>query len=120
MKFNGQKINGNGFGRKIGFPTINLIIESPINLDYGVYVVRATRDDCTYNAVMHLGNRPTFGSEQERIEIHLIDQKIDDSIGIWEIEVIRFIRKVKKFVKIEDLIEQIKMDVAIAKEILIV
>lgn len=109
----GKVVSGDGRGGKIGFPTLNLPYEGELE---GVYVAEVSFDGRKYGAAVNLGKRPTFDSDLKFCELHILD--FDDSMtegSELEVNFIERIREVKKFTSIEELVKQIKDDVAFAK-----
>ena len=72
--FSGKVKGGYREGRKLGFPTANILPDSPekiIPAD-GVYAVRAETDGQQYDAMLNIGRRPTVDNGNDRtIEAHL-------------------------------------------------
>ena len=73
----GVVVHGDGRGRKLGFPTANLVTEKEILPRDGVYAVKVKWRDEYYNGVINIGSRPTFDKNEPTLEIHLIDYKGD-------------------------------------------
>ena len=95
----GKVRRGKGYGRKIGFPTININNKSRIKP--GVYAGSVTLDKKKYRAGIVIG---------ENAEAHLMGYR-GSAYGKWAtIEVGKFIRKFKKFKAESALIKQIKKD----------
>lgn len=67
----GQVVRGKGFGRRLGFPTINLKTANEI-LPSGVYAGLATVGNRVYPAAINIGFRPTFGGKGPSVEAHLL------------------------------------------------
>jgi riboflavin kinase/FMN adenylyltransferase len=104
----GRKVIGRGFGRILGFPTVNLEVdrEKLIPKD-GVYAVYLPELDKF--GVMHIGERPTFSLEKS-LEVHILD--FDGDVGeTLKVEFIRRIRDVKKFESEDELREAIAKDI---------
>ncbi|MBI5414056.1 riboflavin kinase [Candidatus Peregrinibacteria bacterium] len=142
MQFSGHTITGEGRGRKIGFPTVNVELHvgdaymRPSQNHEGVFAVRGkiftseghppTGDP--FEGIVHIGPRPTFDSFDMSVEIHIFSSR--DAIhrvsfsDIPENSPIEFdiigekIRDVKKFDSEEELKKQITKDCEGAKEIL--
>lgn len=116
----GTVIKGEGRGKKIGFPTANILISSDLIIpDKGVYVSRTTNRGMTYNSITNIGNNPTFNNgDGIFIETHLFD--FDDYLYGENIEVALYqkLRDEKKFSSVNELVEQIKKDIEEAKEYL--
>lgn len=118
FQLEGTVIKGEGRGKKIGFPTANILISSDLIIpDKGVYVSRTTNRGMTYNSITNIGNNPTFNNGDEVfIETHLFD--FDDYLYGENIivELYKKIRDEKKFSSVNELINQIKKDIEKAKE----
>lgn len=112
FSFSGQVIRGKGRGKKIGFPTANLLIDHPHKIlpTNGVYAVNVVYNNCKYQGMMNIGNNPTFDSHQNSTEVHIFDfnQEIYNQNVV--IEVIKRIRSEKKFSNIKELKAQLVLD----------
>lgn len=113
----GTIITGQGIGRKINFPTVNLDIAEEYKLipKRGVYVVRSNFNNTSSYGIMNIGYRPTVGGKGQTIEIHLLDFEDDLYGSSMQIEVLMRLRDEKKFESIEDLAIQIAKDEASAR-----
>jgi riboflavin kinase/FMN adenylyltransferase len=108
---------GDQLGRKLGFPTANLDVRGRVLPPRGVYVARVEVRGQAYGAVVNIGVRPTLAGElQERVEAHLLDFS-GDLYGI-ELELVLSVRLrgEQKFPSLEALAEQIRLDIAAARE----
>ncbi len=115
-------VHGNGHGKTMGFPTINLDVlksNDVQNLEHGVYAVFAYFDGKKYMGAMNYGMRPTFNISSVQMEVFLID--FDKNIYGEQIKVtiIKKIRNTLKFSDQNQLIDQITKDVETAKKILL-
>ncbi|OGI59484.1 hypothetical protein A3C60_01570 [Candidatus Nomurabacteria bacterium RIFCSPHIGHO2_02_FULL_37_45] len=110
----GKVIRGDGYGRKLGFPTVNLETNAKELPKEGVYSGMATFDGKEYCAGIVIGPKE---NDQHKIEAHLIGYS-DDA---YEKEVIlkinKFLREYKKFETEEELIVQIKKDIDICSQV---
>jgi riboflavin kinase/FMN adenylyltransferase len=108
----GRIIKGQGVGRKINFPTVNLDIEEDYKLipKKGVYVVQAHFNSESVFGIMNIGYRPTVGGKGQTIEIHLLDFQRDLYGSKMQIEVLQRLRDEQKFESIEELAVQISKD----------
>ena len=95
----GEVRKGRGYGRKIGFPTIN--ISNKTKIKRGVYTGIVTLRNKTYPAGIVIG---------ENAEAHLIGYEGDAYGKEASLEIKKFIRKFKKFKTEKELIAQIKKD----------
>ena len=108
----GEIVTGQGIGRKINFPTVNLHIQEDYKLipNKGVYIVRANFNDESVFGIMNIGFRPTVGGKGQTIEIHLLDFNKNLYGSNMQIEVLMRLRDEKKFESIEELSAQIRQD----------
>ena len=114
----GHVAHGDKRGRIIGFPTANIRLKQQIAPPNGVYAVKITGLDKTYDGVANIGTRPTVDGNQYLLEVHLFN--FDQSIYNKRINVYfeKFIRYEQKFNGLDTLVEQIKQDSTTAKELL--
>ncbi len=108
----GTIVKGQGIGRKINFPTVNLHIAEDYKLipKRGVYVVLANFNKVSSHGIMNIGYRPTVGGKGQTIEIHLLDFQDNLYGSSMQIEVLMRLRDEKKFESIEELASQITRD----------
>ncbi|HXH74004.1 MAG TPA: bifunctional riboflavin kinase/FAD synthetase [Bacteriovoracaceae bacterium] len=116
----GLVIKGEGRGKKIGFPTANVQVSQDLIVPHkGVYVTRTIYNGMTYESVTNIGNNPTFKSgNQLHIETNLFDFDVDIYGEVLDIQFVHKIRDERKFPSVNELIEQIRLDVAFAKDYL--
>lgn len=110
----GKVTEGKKLGRKLGFPTVNLLPESsklmPPN---GVYFSKVRHGGKMYRAVSNVGYKPTVASERILgVESYLYD--FSGTIYGEEIEVYlcEFLRPEQRFESLEALQAQLKKDIA--------
>ncbi len=108
-------VKGEGRGGKIGFPTANLQNTDNLCLKEGVYLVRV---DERYYGVANYGYRPTFGGKKKVLEVHILDFEGNLRGERVKVEFLKFLREEKRFLSIEELINQIKKDIETAKRYL--
>jgi len=120
FRISGTVVRGEGRGRTLDYPTANIghLDEWQMLPGHGVYAVRVSIEGNDYEGVMNVGVRPTFGSDKELCEIHILDfgEDIYDSPITFAVE--QRIREERKFDGIESLRQQIAKDVETAKSIL--
>lgn len=116
----GVVIKGEGRGKKIGFPTANIQVSEDLLVPHkGVYVTRTVYNGMTYQSVTNIGNNPTFkDGNQLHIETNLFDFDHDIYGEMLEIQFLHKIREEKKFPTVNELIDQIRKDVAVARDYL--
>ena len=108
-------IKGQGIGRKINFPTINVQpnFKEQIIPSRCVYFVKLKINELYYSGMCNIGIRPTVtNSKEETIEIHIFRADIDMNLYDNEVNVffLEYIRSEKKFKNIDFLVEQLKKD----------
>ena len=108
----GRVIKGNKIGSKIGFPTANIKIENQWKIlpKDGVYAIKAYVDNQRYFGMLNLGNRPSILDDSFTIEAHLFDFTKNIYSEELKIEFIMRIRDEKRFLDLEDLKSQLKID----------
>ena len=110
---------GRMMGKKIGFPTCNIDIKNYILAKTGVYAVKAKvkKSRKIYRGIANLGYRPTFNQKKLLLEVNLFNFSGNLYNKKLSVEFLKFIRGEKKFNGIEDLRNQIKRDLLIAKKV---
>jgi len=71
----GKVVKGDGLGKKINYPTANIFIEETYKIipKDGVYLVETIIKDKLFNGMMNIGHRPTIGTKNKSIEVHLFN-----------------------------------------------
>jgi riboflavin kinase/FMN adenylyltransferase len=109
---------GQQLGRQLGFPTANVEIVDYVVPKLGVYATRTRLPDGReVPGVANLGNNPTTGEVETRLETWLFDFDEDLYGQVIETDLIAFLRPELKFDSIELLVEQIRRDEAEARAI---
>jgi riboflavin kinase/FMN adenylyltransferase len=114
----GTVVTGAKRGRTIGFPTANLDDVPTVLPGNGVYAVRASVDEVQYPAAANVGPNPTFGEDARKVEVHLIGFAGDLYGRSLAVEFVGKLRDTRPFAGVNELIEQLKRDIADAKRIL--
>jgi riboflavin kinase/FMN adenylyltransferase len=121
FELTGKVIKGEAIGRKLGFPTANLDLETDLKLipENGVYAVGATLNDGRIkNGMMNIGSRPTIHPNgQLSLEVHLLDFNEDLYGQTLRVQLLDSIRKERTFSNTDELIQQIKKDEIHARSI---
>jgi NitT/TauT family transport system ATP-binding protein len=110
-------ISGEGRGKTLGFPTLNLDI-AKLPLGHGVYAAVVTIEGKPYHAVMHYGPKSTFGGQRDTVEVFVLDFEEQQKTRKVDLKVKDFIRSTMMFDTAEELIEQMRKDTKRAREIL--
>jgi riboflavin kinase/FMN adenylyltransferase len=111
-RLTGDIVKGQGLGRKLNFPTINLQVEEDYKLipAKGVYAVKVRISEKEVLGMMNIGFRPTVGGNGRTIEIHLLDFKGDLYGQRLQVDVLDRLRDEQKFESVEALTAQLKID----------
>lgn len=109
----GTVIDGYKMGRKMGFPTANLLPSCPNKLipAEGVYAVYVYINEARYMGMLNIGYRPTVHNGDNRsIEVYIIDFSEDIYHKQIRIEFMERIRGEQKFESIDSLVSQLNQD----------
>ena len=100
----GKVIKGDGYGRKLGFPTVNLETENTEALPpEGVYAGSAVLDKKNYRAGILI-------NPSGKVEAHLLEYTGDAYGKEVTLQIGKFLREYQKFGTEAELIAQIKND----------
>lgn len=114
-EFEGELASGKGVGRKLGYPTLNILpAEGVVRPPCGVYAV-----ETAWGAgVANFGLAPTMGDRAWRnpvLEVHLFAERVDVPVSTpFRVGMKRFLRPERTFATSEDLRVQIARDIAMA------
>jgi riboflavin kinase/FMN adenylyltransferase len=107
---------GAGRGRQLGYPTANLLPQTPVLPPHGVYAIEAILDGKVWPGIANLGVRPTFGPGGPTVlEVHLFDFTGDLYERELEVCYLQFLRPERSFTDVTQLAAQIAADVALAR-----
>ena len=108
----GKVIKGDGIGKKIGYPTANILLldKEKIIPGNGVYVCKIFLENKYYGGMLNIGFRPTVNGKERRIEIHIFGLNYDLYDKILKIILIHKIRDEIKFTMLDELKVQLGKD----------
>lgn len=108
----GTVVPGRQQGQALGWPTANLRIPPErVTPPDGVYAARTSYEGRSYDAVVYIGSRPTFGGGERLIEVNLLDHR-DNLYGkTMTVEFIERLRGDRTFPSTQELAAQIARDV---------
>lgn len=117
----GSVVEGQGLGRKFGFPTAN--IKPPYSYKLmpavGVYLVSSVIDSKRVFGMANIGYRPTVANDDRPLlEINYFDFDKDLYDKELTVDFHKFIRDEQKFDGVDQLIEQIKKDEETCRKII--
>jgi riboflavin kinase/FMN adenylyltransferase len=112
-------VHGKKRGRKLGFPTANLSLETNYALPpEGVYAVKVQHQGQVYIGAANLGYNPTFNNQKISFEVYILDFE-DNLYGERLcVDIIDFIRSEIDFKNTEELIEQMEQDILYTRQLL--
>lgn len=116
---NGSVTHGRKLAQRLGFPTINIQVPDEKLLPrYGVYVGYANFGSMRYPMVANIGVRPTVDGCGVSVEAHLLDYQCEQPPERAGLELLFFLRPEQRFENLEALAQQVKRDIASARELL--
>jgi riboflavin kinase/FMN adenylyltransferase len=117
----GKVIHGDNRGKLLGFPTANLEHWAErLMPPAGVYATWIWIDGVRYPSVSNLGVRPTFENQaiSPQLEVHILDWRQDLYGQVVQLDFVERLRQEIRFPSSDALIDQIKMDIQTAREVL--
>jgi riboflavin kinase/FMN adenylyltransferase len=116
-RIRGMVRHGAARGAKIGFPTANVDAVDTILPGAGVYAGRSEIGGKVWPAAINVGPNPTFGEQELKVEVHLID--FHDSLygQPLEVDFLSRVRNIVQFPDVAALKTQLHHDVAAAEAI---
>ena len=95
----------------LGVPTANLEGVETLIPSAGVYVGCVRRDERVIPAAVNIGGNPTFGEDEQKLEVHLVD--FDEDLYGQELglEFCQRLRGVVSFDGVTELKEQLQRDI---------
>jgi len=108
LSFTAKVITGEGRGKSLGTPTVNLD-KTDVDLTHGIYTAKVGLDNKVYSALLHFGFKETFNDKLSlELYLHNFSGVLHDQVV--KVEVLEKIREVKKFHSQEELIAQMEED----------
>tara|TARA_S200000501_G_scaffold83622_1_gene75891 strand:- start:310 stop:1248 length:939 start_codon:yes stop_codon:yes gene_type:complete len=108
----GEVIKGDGIGKKIKYPTANIlpVDNSKLIPGKGVYVCQVNFDNKNLGGMLNIGNRPTVDGKERRIELHIFNFNTNIYGKNVKISLITKIRDEIKFNNLDELQDQLQKD----------
>ena len=115
----GKVVPGHQLGRRLGFPTANMVLPPELVAPkYGVYACRCVIDGVRYAAVTNVGTRPTVDGAGVTVESWILDYTGDLYGREITLQSFKFLRPEIRFPTLADLQQAIRADAGKTKEIL--
>ncbi|HKN66943.1 MAG TPA: bifunctional riboflavin kinase/FAD synthetase [Gemmatimonadaceae bacterium] len=110
--FSGHVVPGDQRGAKLGFPTVNIALQTARKLlpPVGVYAVLLESERGTFGGMMNLGPRPTFDDPVLSLEVHLFDATGDWYGAPVRVEFVSRLRDTVRFDSVDALVAQLRAD----------
>jgi riboflavin kinase/FMN adenylyltransferase len=115
----GTIVRGDRMGKRLGWPTINVVCENKLIPADGVYASRAffPTYPATFDCATNIGTRPTVYENYQRVvESHILDFKSDVYGQRVELQFYKRLREERIFPTVMDLSAQIGRDVEATRE----
>jgi riboflavin kinase/FMN adenylyltransferase len=117
----GIVVRGEGVGSSLGFPTANIEIQDGNKLlpQNGVYIVAVRYNGETREGIMNIGRRPTLSKQMHiSVEVHIFTTSGNLYGQFMQIALLDRLRDEIQFENRDQLMGQIRTDVAFAQELL--
>lgn len=115
----GKVSHGKKRGRKLGFPTANIELETNYALPpRGVYAVKVNYQGKEYIGAANLGYNPTFNNKNISFEIYILDFDKEIYGKRLCVDIYKYIRAEKDFDDKNELIKQMEEDVLYTRKLL--
>ncbi|EHO15173.1 MULTISPECIES: bifunctional riboflavin kinase/FAD synthetase [Myroides] len=116
--FSGTVVHGKKLGRKLGFPTANIVVDEDYKLipENGVYVVESELNGVKVMGMMSVGINPTFADHPYTIEVNYLDWDGDLYDQKLKVRILDRIRDELKFSGLDELIAKLKDDERVTRE----
>jgi riboflavin kinase/FMN adenylyltransferase len=118
-RLDGEVVEGDGRGRALGYPTVNVRPAAPAAVPAdGIYAGWCRSGARRWAAAISVGTNPTFGGSEHRLEAHLLDVTVDLYRARVSLEFVARLRDVATFPDAESLAAAIADDVARTRQVL--
>ena len=114
----GEVVSGDMVGRTLGYPTANIKVnDDKVILGLGVYATFVEVDGVQYKGMTAISNRPTFLSQKVTIETYILDFQQDLYGKTITLTFVKKIRDNYKFSSTNDLVDRLREDERIVREL---
>ncbi|HUR40122.1 MAG TPA: bifunctional riboflavin kinase/FAD synthetase [Verrucomicrobiae bacterium] len=109
-RLGGRVRRGLQLGRKLGMPTLNVVMRRRPALRFGVYAVRVRSGERIWDGVASIGVRPTLMKSNCLLEAHLFGMSEQLYGALVEVEFVKFLRPEQRFEDLDALAVQMQKD----------
>ncbi len=108
----GLVVKGDQLGRKLGYPTANIEIDSRHKLipADGIYAVSVNHENQFYKGMLYIGSRPTLNGTKRVIEVNIFNFNKEIYGELLTVHFHKYLRGDKKFDGLESLQQQLHLD----------
>lgn len=117
-RFTTTVILGQGKGKHLGFPTLNLKIPAAFPYQHGIYAGYVWLKTKKYLGAFHFGPIPVFNQTKANLEVHLLHRQQDIIQSQIDFQFLHYLRPIKSFPNQAELINQITQDVNVVQTLL--
>lgn len=112
----GKVINGEGIGKRLGWPTANLDVPpKATHLHVGVYAAKATLHGKEYGAALVISDNKKYA----KVEVYLIDYDGEDFYGVeLSVEAVQQVSRLELQNSAQELKEKIGADMELIRDVL--
>jgi riboflavin kinase/FMN adenylyltransferase len=116
FEIEGRIAAGEGRGRQVTVPTLNLEPDNELVPRAGVYITRTAMDSGDFiDSITNVGTRPTFNGSSQTIETFVLGGAVPATVARTRLQFLKRVRDERRFDSPELLREQIGRDVQAAK-----
>jgi riboflavin kinase/FMN adenylyltransferase len=116
FEIEGPVAAGEGRGRNVTVPTLNLEPENELVPSAGVYITRTAMDsDVFVDSITNIGTRPTFNGTSQTIETFVLNVPVPPTVARMRLQFLKRVRDERRFDSADLLRAQIGRDVQAAK-----
>lgn len=108
----GKVIRGDQLGRKLGYPTANILVEESYKLipADGIFAVKVKVSGKEFTGMAYIGHRPTVNGMTRNIEVNIFDFSAEIYNQQIRMEFLHFVRGDVKFESLDQLVVQLSKD----------
>lgn len=119
-KLTGTVVKGQQLGRRLGYPTANIISSEPFKLvpGNGVYAVNVLSGGTKFGGMMNIGVRPTIEGLHRTAEVNIFNFNTDIYGETLTVEFVKWVRGEQKFPGLDELKSQLAADKIVVEKIL--